>query len=149
MLSSLRSSSNGRSPLSWASTPLIHAKNLGDVIGHPKVYLKDETKHPTRTTKDRMASGVYSYFREIELFEFVSSSTGNSSTSFAIGAGAYPGKVIKGMGMFGRMGNARVTVRNLEVVRVDVDRNLLMIRGAIPGHNNGLVRVRNAVAPRG
>ncbi len=67
----------------------------------------------------------------------------------AIGAGAYPGKVIKGMGMFGRMGNARVTVRNLEVVRVDAERNLLMIRGAVPGHNNGLVRVRNAVAARG
>ena len=64
----------------------------------------------------------------------------------SIGAGAYPGKVIKGMGMFGRMGNARVTVRNLEVVRVDAERNLLMIRGAVPGHNNGLVRVRNAVA---
>jgi len=67
----------------------------------------------------------------------------------AIGAGAYPGKVIKGMGMFGRMGNARVTVRNLEVVGVDTERNLLMVRGAIPGHNNGLVRVRNAVAFRG
>jgi large subunit ribosomal protein L3 len=51
--------------------------------------------------------------------------------------------------MFGRMGNARVTVRNLEVVRVDAERNLLMIRGAVPGHNNGLVRVRNAVAFRG
>jgi large subunit ribosomal protein L3 len=67
----------------------------------------------------------------------------------SIGAGSYPGRVIKGMGMFGRMGNARVTVRNLEVVRVDAERNLLMIRGAVPGHNNGLVRVRNAVAPRG
>ena len=67
----------------------------------------------------------------------------------SIGAGAYPGKVIKGMGMFGRMGNARVTVRNLEVVRVDTERNLLMIRGAVPGHNNGLVRVRNAVAAHG
>jgi large subunit ribosomal protein L3 len=67
----------------------------------------------------------------------------------SIGAGAYPGKVFKGMGMFGRMGNARVTVRNLEVVRVDAERNLLMVRGAVPGHNNGLVRVRNAVAARG
>jgi large subunit ribosomal protein L3 len=67
----------------------------------------------------------------------------------SIGASAYPSKVIKGMGMFGRMGSARVTVRNLEVVRVDPERNLLMIRGGVPGHNNGLVRVRAAVAPRG
>jgi large subunit ribosomal protein L3 len=67
----------------------------------------------------------------------------------SIGASAYPSKVIKGMGMFGRMGSARVTVRNLEVVKVDPERNLLMLRGAVPGHNNGLVRVRNAVAARG
>ncbi len=67
----------------------------------------------------------------------------------AIGAGAYPGKVWKGQKMFGHMGSERVTVRNLEVVRVDTDRNLLLIRGAVPGHNQGLVRVRTAVAPRG
>ncbi len=66
----------------------------------------------------------------------------------AIGAGSYPGKVIKGLGMFGRMGAARVTTRNVEVVRVDADKNLLLIRGAVPGHNNGLVRVRAAVAPK-
>jgi hypothetical protein len=53
------------------------------------VYLEDETKHPTRTTKDRNGVGVLSYFREIGLWEFVSSSTGNSSTSFALGAGAH------------------------------------------------------------
>ena len=67
----------------------------------------------------------------------------------SIGSSAYPGKVIKGMGMFGRMGSERVTIRNLDVVRVDAERNLLMIRGAIPGHINGVVRVRAAVATRG
>jgi large subunit ribosomal protein L3 len=67
----------------------------------------------------------------------------------SIGSSAYPGKVIKGMGMFGRMGSERVTIRNLDVVRVDAERNLLMIRGAIPGHINGVVRVRVAVATRG
>lgn len=64
----------------------------------------------------------------------------------AIGAGAYPGRVIKGMAMAGRMGNERVTVRNLQVVRVDSERNLLFVRGAVPGHNDALVRVRNAVS---
>jgi large subunit ribosomal protein L3 len=66
----------------------------------------------------------------------------------SIGAGAYPGKVIKGMGMFGRMGAARVTVRNLEVVAVEADRNLLLVRGAVPGHPNGLVCLRPAIANR-
>ncbi len=67
----------------------------------------------------------------------------------AIGAGSYPGKVIKGMGMPGRMGNARVTTRNLQVIRIDAERNLLFVRGAVPGHNNGVVRVRRAVAAHG
>jgi large subunit ribosomal protein L3 len=66
----------------------------------------------------------------------------------AIGAGAYPAKVIKGMKMPGRHGNAQVTTRNLEVVRVDKDRNLLFLRGAVPGHANSLVKVRSAVASR-
>ena len=66
----------------------------------------------------------------------------------SIGAGASPGKVIKGLKMAGQHGNARVTTRNLEVVRVDAERNLLFIRGAVPGHKNGLVKIRAAVADR-
>jgi large subunit ribosomal protein L3 len=62
----------------------------------------------------------------------------------SIGAGASPGKVIKGMGMAGQHGNERVTVKNLEVIRVDADRNLIFVRGAVPGHNNGLVKIRKA-----
>ncbi len=48
--------------------------------------------------------------------------------------------------MFGRYGAEQVTVRNLEVVAVEAERNLLMVRGAVPGHPNGLVRLRPAVA---
>jgi large subunit ribosomal protein L3 len=46
------------------------------------------------------------------------------------------------------MGNARVTQQNLEVVRVEPDRNLLFLRGAVPGHNNGLVRVGPSIKAR-
>lgn len=66
----------------------------------------------------------------------------------SIGAGAYPGKVIKGMKMFGRLGAERTTVRNLEVVRVDAEQNLLVVRGGIPGHPNALVRIRAAKSPK-
>jgi len=66
----------------------------------------------------------------------------------SIGAGTYPGHVIKGLRMAGRLGNERATTRNLVVVRVDAERNLLLLRGAVPGPNDGLVRVRAAVAPR-
>jgi large subunit ribosomal protein L3 len=62
----------------------------------------------------------------------------------AISAGTTPGRVIKGMRMAGRMGNERVTVQNLEVVLVDPERNLLAIRGAVPGAAQGLLIVREA-----
>lgn len=66
----------------------------------------------------------------------------------AIGAGAYPGRVFKGQGMYGRMGNERVTTRNLLVVEVDTDQGLVLVRGSVPGHNNALVKLRTAVAPK-
>jgi large subunit ribosomal protein L3 len=63
----------------------------------------------------------------------------------SIGAGSSPGKVIKGQKMAGQSGNARVTTRNLEVVRIDAERNLIFVRGAVPGHKNALVKIRKAV----
>ena len=63
----------------------------------------------------------------------------------AIGACATPSRVFKGMRMAGQMGNERVTVLNLQVVRADAERNLLLLRGAIPGPEGGLVMVRSAV----
>ena len=57
----------------------------------------------------------------------------------SVGAGTDPGKVWKGTRMAGQMGNDSVTVKNLEVIRLDVDKNLVFIKGAIPGANNGLV----------
>ena len=63
----------------------------------------------------------------------------------SIGAGAWPAKVIKGMKMAGQMGNEQVTVRNLQVVKVEPDKNLLFVRGSVPGHRDGIVVVRPAV----
>lgn len=56
-----------------------------------------------------------------------------------------PARVFKGKKSPGRMGGARVTVQNLEVVKVDVEKNLLLIKGAVPGPKKGLVMVKNAV----
>ena len=62
----------------------------------------------------------------------------------AIGAGTTPGRVWKGLRGPGHMGDRHVTTLNLEVIRVDADRNLLMVRGSIPGRDNGLVFIRKA-----
>jgi large subunit ribosomal protein L3 len=62
----------------------------------------------------------------------------------AIGSGTTPGRVYKGSRMAGHMGNRRVTVSNLTVVLVDAERNLLAVRGAVPGAKGGLVLVAEA-----
>lgn len=66
----------------------------------------------------------------------------------SIGATTTPGRVFKGKRMAGRMGNERVTVQNLKVALVDPERNLLGIRGSIPGNRGGLVMVQKAVKSR-
>jgi len=63
----------------------------------------------------------------------------------SIGASATPGRVFKGMRMAGHMGHERVTVQGLEIVRVDPERNLLLIKGSVPGPNEGLLIIRRAV----
>lgn len=62
----------------------------------------------------------------------------------SIGQSAYPSRVFKGMRSSGHMGDVRVTVKSLTVARVDVDNNLLMIRGAVPGANGSVVIVKKA-----
>lgn len=62
----------------------------------------------------------------------------------SIGCSAYPGRVFKGKRMSGHYGAKRKTVKNLEIMRVDAERNLLLIKGSIPGHNGAFVQVQTA-----
>jgi large subunit ribosomal protein L3 len=62
----------------------------------------------------------------------------------SIGASSFPSRVLPGMRMAGHMGHARVTVRNLEVIDVDAEDNLLVVKGAVPGPNGGYVVVRRS-----
>jgi large subunit ribosomal protein L3 len=66
----------------------------------------------------------------------------------SIGASSYPSRVVKGMRAAGRMGGDRVTVRNLRVERVDAEKNLLVLRGAVPGARGGYLIIRKALGPR-
>jgi large subunit ribosomal protein L3 len=66
----------------------------------------------------------------------------------SIGASSFPSRVVKGMRMGGHMGSDRVTVRNLKVLRVDTDNNLLLVEGAVPGGPNSIVVIRKAVAAK-
>jgi len=66
----------------------------------------------------------------------------------SIGASSYPSRVVKGMRMGGHMGDDRVTTRNLKVLRVDAENNLLLVEGAVPGGPNAIVVIRKAVAAK-
>ena len=62
----------------------------------------------------------------------------------SIGAGTSPGRVWKGTRMAGRMGNDKVTIKNLELIKVDADRNLLYVSGAVPGPNKNIIYISRA-----
>ncbi len=62
----------------------------------------------------------------------------------SIGASASPGRVLKGTKMPGHMGGERVTVRKLEIVQVDVERNIMIVKGAVPGAKNGLLIIKKS-----
>jgi len=66
----------------------------------------------------------------------------------SIGASSFPSRVVKGMRAAGRMGGERVTTRNLKVVQVDAENNLLLVRGAVPGAPGSYIVVRKAVAAK-
>lgn len=63
----------------------------------------------------------------------------------SVGSGTYPGRVIKGMKMPGRMGGDRVTIQNLKIADVRPEQNLILIKGAVPGANNGTVIIKKAI----
>lgn len=81
-------------------------------------------------------------------FRMQDATHGNSVSHRApgsIGQNQTPGRVFKGKKMAGHMGNERVTTQNLEIIKVDAERNLLLIKGAVPGAKNGAVTVRPSV----
>ena len=63
----------------------------------------------------------------------------------SVGAGSFPGRVIKGIKMAGHMGHEQVTTLNLEVVEADAERQVMLVKGSVPGPNGGLIQVRNAI----
>jgi large subunit ribosomal protein L3 len=62
----------------------------------------------------------------------------------SIGGTTFPGRVLKGTRMAGHMGNRKVTVKNLEVVKADPDRNLLLVRGAVPGARGRILIIKKS-----
>jgi large subunit ribosomal protein L3 len=118
-------STEGYEPGQAVDVTLFEAGDLVDVTG---------------TSKGRGFAGT------VKRHNFSRGPKTHGSTNYrqpgSIGAGTTPGRVFKGTRMGGHMGDRQVTVRKLEVVRVDPDRALLLVRGAVPGARNGLLVIR-------
>ncbi len=125
------------------ATQAITEFNVGDVIG-PDIFKAGEKVDVMGTSKGKGFAGVMKRHN----FRGGPKTHGQSDRRRApgsIGAGTTPGRVVKGMRMAGHMGQERVTTLNLTVVRVDAEKNLVLIKGAVPGAVGGLVMIRKAI----
>ncbi|MFC1998086.1 50S ribosomal protein L3 [Chloroflexota bacterium] len=115
---------------------------VGQVV-NVDIFQADDTVDVIGTSKGRGFAGVMKRHG----FHGGPKTHGQSDRARApgsVGAGSTPGRVFKGKRMPGHMGNARVTIKNLKVARVDQDRNVIMVKGAVPGARNGLLIIRRS-----
>jgi large subunit ribosomal protein L3 len=122
----------------------LSAHTVGDTISADTIFNNGDTVDVTGISKGKGFAGVMKRHN----FHGGPRTHGQSDRERApgsIGSGTTPGHVVKGMRMAGHMGQDRVTTQNLKIVRVDAEKNLILIKGAVPGANGGLVTVRKAV----
>jgi large subunit ribosomal protein L3 len=118
--------------------------NVGDTISASDLFQAGDLVDVTGTSKGKGFAGVMKRHH----FGGGPKTHGQSDRRRApgsIGSGTTPGRVVKGLRMAGHMGNERVTTQNLTVVRIDTEKNLILIKGAVPGATNGLVMIRKAI----
>jgi large subunit ribosomal protein L3 len=117
------------------------APNPGDKV-MVDIFNQDELVHIIGTSKGRGFAGF------VKRHHFRGGRATHGSMFHrapgSIGSSAYPSRVLKGMRMAGHLGNARVTVRNLRVARIDQENNLLFVRGAVPGPTGAYVLVEKS-----
>lgn len=117
-------------------------KALGESILVNDVFAKGDFVEVTGTSKGKGFQGVVKRHGFGGVGQATHGQHNRQRAPGAIGACSYPAKVFKGMKMAGRMGGKRVTTIGLSVVKVFADKNLLLIKGAIPGHKGAFVIVK-------
>jgi large subunit ribosomal protein L3 len=114
---------------------------LGDVL-NVELFAEGEFVDVTGTSKGKGFQGVVKRHGFGGVMQATHGQHNRLRAPGSIGAGSDPSRVFKGMKMAGRMGGERVTVQNLQVLKVDVEQNLLIVKGAIPGPKNSYVIVK-------
>ena len=122
-------------------TPFDNEVNLGDIL---TVDLFEEGSFVTvvGTSKGKGFQGVVKRHGFAGVGDATHGQHNRLRAPGSIGAASYPARVFKGMRMAGRMGNEKITVQNLKVLKVVSDKNLLVLKGCVPGHKNSYVIIR-------
>ena len=117
---------------------------LGDELTVTDLFEEGDTVHVAGTSKGKGFQGVVKRYNFRGVNDATHGQHNRQRAPGSIGQASTPSRVFKGQRMGGRMGNERVTVKNLRVVRLFPDNNLLLVKGAVPGPKNGLLEIRKA-----
>lgn len=114
-------------------------KNLGDTVTVDEVFVEGDLCAAVGTSKGKGFQGVVKRHNFRGVNDATHGQHNRQRAPGSIGAASYPARVFKGMRMAGRDGGGRVTVKNLRVLKVFPDRNLILVKGAVPGPKGGTV----------
>lgn len=117
----------------------IVGKALGDIVRVEEVFEEGDAVNAVGTSKGKGFQGVVKRHGFRGVGDATHGQHNRQRAPGSIGAASYPARVFKGMRMAGQMGNVRVKVQNLKIVKVFAEKNLILIKGAIPGHNGSTV----------
>ena len=115
------------------------AKSAGDLITVDEVFDEGDIVSAIGTSKGKGFQGVVKRHGFKGVNDATHGQHNRQRAPGSIGAASYPAKVFKGMRMAGRMGGKRAKIQNLEVIKIFPDKNLILIKGAIPGHKGSFV----------
>jgi large subunit ribosomal protein L3 len=115
------------------------SKSLGDTVNVTDIFTEGEKVQAIGTSKGKGFQGVVKRHKFSGVGEATRGQHNRLRAPGSIGASSFPSKVFKGMRMAGRMGGDTKTVKGLKVVKIFAEQNLILIKGAVPGHNGGYI----------
>ncbi len=118
------------------------AKGLGDTLSVDDVFAKGDYVDVTGTSKGKGFQGVVKRYNFKGVNDATHGQHNRQRAPGSIGAASYPARVFKGMRMAGRMGGTQIRIVNLEVLEILSEKNLILVKGAIPGHKGAYVIVQ-------
>ena len=116
--------------------------NIGDTVG-VDIFNEGEFVDVTSTSKGKGFQGVVKRHGFAGVGDATHGQHNRMRAPGSIGAASYPARVFKGMRMAGRMGGEKVKIKNLKVLKILKEKNVIILKGAVPGHNNSYVNITN------